>query len=127
MRSQEKDIAELKAKIAEVLAVMPHHGGGGAGGAGAVGTPSPAGAVGTPVGGGLSKSSASSFVPFTPTTLALDLPQATDLATDLSFTGKLSSLGLSDLDGKLRGESAGVDAAFGPATFATNGAKNGDC
>lgn len=68
---KDREIGELKAKIAEVLAVMP-----------------------TSV--AASVNSTSSTVPtgitsFAPTTLAtLDLPPA----TDLSFTGKLSSLGL---------------------------------
>lgn len=65
---------------------------------------------------------------YAPTTLSLDLPQA----TDLSFTGKMSSLGLSDLEGKLRGEGNGgassADAGSNNSFFATNGvSKNGDC
>lgn len=129
VRSQKDHITELKAKIAEVLAVMPHSASAAAASA-AAGATAPAGAIGAPGLGALGKGSqqgsgqqgntGNSFAPFSPTTLSLDLPQA----TDLSFTGKLSSLGLADLDRKLMSEDGvGLDNSF---TF-NGGAKNGDC
>lgn len=74
MMKKDKEIGELKAKIAEVLAVMPHS----AAAAASVSPPQSA----SPAPAGISS--------FAPTTLALDLPPA----TDLSFTGKLSGITL---------------------------------
>ena len=81
IRSQKDHITELKAKIAEVLAVMPHSAAAAAASAtaaaGARGA-APAGAIGAL--GALGKGSqqgntGSTFAPFAPTTLSLDLPQ----------------------------------------------------
>jgi len=129
LRSQKEHITELKAKIAEVLAVMPHSAAAAAASAtAAAGASASAGAIGAPgttlgaIGKGSQQgNSGNTFAPFAPTTLSLDLPQA----TDLSFTGKqLSSLGLADLDRKLMSEDGvGLDNSF---TF-NGGAKNGDC
>jgi len=100
----------LKAKIADVLAVMP------GGVPGSVLTASNA-AVGSGRGNGVYISS----------TLALDLPAS----TDLSFTRKLSSLGLSDLEDKLTSSgiySAAAQLVNSPAYSnpKTNGNMNGD-
>ena len=134
IRSQKDHITELKAKIAEVLAVMPHSAAAAAASAtAAAGAAAPAGAIGAPgttlgalgkgsqQGSGQQGNTGNTFAPFAPTTLSLDLPQA----TDLSFTSKqLSSLGLADLDRKLMSEDGvGLDNSF---SF-NGGAKNGDC
>ena len=97
MQSKDQEISTLRQKIAEVLAVMPGNGGmstsndeGNIGGG--------HGSNGTMNGAGLASSVSNSFL--APTTLALDLPQDTDLS---SFTGsnKLSALGLAGLKDKL--------------------------
>ena len=86
LNKRDKEIGELKAKIAEVLAVMPT-----AAAAAAAASSNQHQqqqqqntSVGVPSG----------ITSFAPTTLALDLPPA----TDLSYTGKLSSLGLAEFD-----------------------------
>ena len=99
LQTKDHEISTLRQKIAEVLAVMPGHSSSGMNasideptiGAGH-------GSNGTINGGGLTLSGFSSNL--APTTLALDLPQDTDLS---SFTGsnKLSALGLANLKDKL--------------------------
>lgn len=108
--SKDKEIFDLKAKIADVLAVMP------GGVPGGVLTTSNA-AVGSGRGNSV----------YTSSTLSLDLPAS----TDLSFTGKMSSLGLSDLEDKLTSSgiySAAAQLANSPvfANSKTNGNMNGD-
>lgn len=111
MSVKDKEIFNLKAKIADVLAVMP----GGVPG-GVLSTTNAA------VGSGRGSSSV-----YTSSTLSLDLPAS----TDLSFTGKMSSLGLSDLEDKLTSSgiySAAAQLANSPAfsVSKTNGNINGD-
>ena len=83
LRSQKEHITELKAKIAEVLAVMPHSAAAAAASAtAAAGASASAGAIGAPgttlgaIGKGSQQgNSGNTFAPFAPTTLSLDLPQ----------------------------------------------------
>ena len=83
LRSQKEHITELKAKIAEVLAVMPHSAAAAAASATvAAGASASAGAIGAPgttlgaIGKGSQQGNAgNTFAPFAPTTLSLDLPQ----------------------------------------------------
>ena len=106
---KDKEIFDLKAKIAEVLAVMP----------GSIGVRSSA--VNSAIGSGRASSGV-----FVPSTLSLDhLPAS----TDLSFTGKISSLGLSDLEDKLMTSgiySAAAQLASSSAYTKTNWNMNGD-
>jgi hypothetical protein len=107
---KDKEIFNLKAKIADVLAVMPG------------GVPGGVLTTNAAVGSGRGSSSV-----YTSSTLSLDLPAS----TDLSFTGKMSSLGLSDLEDKLTSSgiySAAAQLANSPAfsVSKTNGNINGD-
>ena len=91
----------MRQKIAEVLAVMPGNSSTGMGASNdslAIG--SGHGSNGTLNGGGATGAPITFPANLAPTTLALDLPQATDLS---SFTGsnKLSALGLANLKDKL--------------------------
>ncbi len=107
---KEKEIEELKTKIAEVLAVMPQPAGmGGSGGGG--------GAAAAAAAPPTSNASLSGFG--APTTLSLDLPAA----TDLSFTDKISSTlgGLAE-QFSLGGASGGGGAAGAGASDDAGGA-----
>jgi hypothetical protein len=109
---KDKEVFDLKGKIAEVLAVMP-------------GSMSSsvirANAGNAAVGSGRAGSGV-----YVPSTLSLDhLPAS----TDLSFTGKISSLGLSDLEDKLMTSgiyNAAAQLANSSAYNKTNGNMNGD-
>lgn len=112
---KDKEIFDLKAKIAEVLAVMP----GSMGGGGSLNSVMQSGSSAA-VGSGRGNSSV-----YVPSTLSLDLPAS----TDLSFTGKMSSLGLSDLEDKLTSgiyNAAAQLANSSAYTAKTNGNMNGD-
>ena len=88
-------------KIAEVLAVMPGNSSTGMGASNdGLTIGSGHGSNGTLNGGGVAGAPITFPANLAPTTLALDLPQATDLS---SFTGsnKLSALGLANLKDKL--------------------------
>ena len=119
MSQKDKEIFDLKAKIAEVLAVMPGHGMGGGGDRMSNSVRCSAGNAA--VGSGRAGSGV-----YVPSTLSLDhLPAS----TDLSFTGKISSLGLSDLEDKLMTSgiyNAAAQLANSSAYNKSNGNMNGD-
>lgn len=122
LQSKDREISTLRQKIAEVLAVMPGHSSGmNASNDGL--TIGGHGSNGSINGGGLSGVSSFSSN-LAPTTLALDLPQDTDLS---SFTGsnKLSALGLANLKDKLlTSESSclsGTNSLYTTAFSRTNG------
>ena len=114
---KDKEIFDLKAKIAEVLAVMPSSMSGSNNGMGNVRSNAGNAAVGS--------GRAGSGV-YVPSTLSLDhLPAS----TDLSFTGKISSLGLSDLEDKLMTSgiyNTAAQLANSSAYNKSNGNMNGD-
>ena len=89
---------------------------------GSIGVRSPA--SNTAIGSGRNTSAASGV--YVPSTLSLDhLPAS----TELSFTGKISSLGLSNLEDKLMTSgiySAAAQLANSPAYAKSNGNMNGD-
>ena len=86
---KDKEVFDLKAKIAEVLAVMP----GSMGNSNSMSNSVRSSAGNAAVGSGRAGSGI-----YVPSTLSLDhLPAS----TDLSFTGKIHSLGLNDLEDKL--------------------------
>ena len=99
----------MKQKIAEVLAVMPGNSSSGMNASNDTLTiGSGHGSNGSINGGGLTVGVSNFSANLAPTTLALDLPQNTDLS---SFTGsnKLSALGLANLKDKLlTSESSGL-------------------
>ena len=91
----------MRQKIAEVLAVMPGNSSTGMGASNdGLTIGSGHGSNGALNGGGVAGAPITFPANLAPTTLALDLPQATDLS---SFTGsnKLSALGLANLKDKL--------------------------
>jgi hypothetical protein len=108
---KDREILNLKAKIADVLAVMPG------------GLP---GSVLTTSNDSLGPGQGNSSIYTTPM-LSRKLPQS----TDLSFNGKMSSLGLSDLEDNLTSSgiySAAAQLANSPAFSDSkiNGSLNGD-
>jgi hypothetical protein len=115
---KDKEIFDLKAKIAEVLAVMPSSMSGSNNG---MGNNVRSNAGNAAVGSGRAGSGV-----YVPSTLSLDhLPAS----TDLSFTGKISSLGLSDLEDKLMTSgiyNTAAQLANSSAYNKTNGNMNGD-
>ena len=118
MSQKDKEVFDLKAKIAEVLAVMP----GSMGNSNSMGNSVRSSAGNAAVGSGRAGSGV-----YVPSTLSLDhLPAS----TDLSFTGKISSLGLSDLEDKLMTSgiyNAAAQLANSSAYNKTNGNNmNGD-
>ena len=97
VQKRDHEISQLRQKIAEVLAVMPGNSSTGMGASNdGLTIGSAHGSNGTLNGGGVTGASITFPANLAPTTLALDLPQATDLS---SFTGsnKLSALGLANL------------------------------
>ena len=101
VQQKDHEISQLRQKIAEVLAVMPGNSSTGMGASNdGLTIGSGHGSNGTLNGGGATGAPITFPANLAPTTLALDLPQATDLS---SFTGsnKLSALGLANLKDKL--------------------------
>lgn len=100
---KEKEISDLKSRVAEFYAVMP-----------------------SSTGYGVSSTGLSTFS--APTTLSLDLPASTDLSYPTS--NKMSSLGLADLKDKLTGASSnGIYGSRGnPGGYSsnTNGSNSSD-
>lgn len=120
---KDKEIADLKAKIAEVLACMPTSGAGSN-----VATSSSHVSQAGATGGGLSSYGGGNSA------LSLDLPAATELSFN---SGKMSGLGLADLGDKLAGLGGGratsVAGLYTPASLSgsaftpkTNGNSNMD-
>ena len=125
LQAKDHEISTLRQKIAEILAVMPGNSAGGMntsndeGGLGAG-----HGLNGTLNGGGSAGGVSAFSTSLAPTTLALDLPQDTDLS---SFTGsnKLSALGLANLKDKLMTSEtsclSGTNSLYTTAFSRTNG------
>ena len=127
MQSKDHEISTLRQKIAEILAVMPQ--GNSSGGnlnasKDEQNISSGHRSNGNINGGGLA-SFTSSFT--TPTTLALDLPQDTDLSSFTTGSNKLSALGLANLEDKLLTSSdassclSGTNSLYTTAFSRTNG------
>lgn len=126
LQSKDHEISTLRQKIAEILAVMPQ--GNSSSGMNASkddqNISSGHRSNGNLNGGGLA-SFTSSFT--TPTTLALDLPQDTDLSSFTTGSNKLSALGLANLEDKLLTSSdtssclSGTNSLYTTAFSRTNG------
>ena len=125
LQSKDHEISSLRQKIAEILAVMPGHSSSGMNASNDEPTIGAGhGSNGTLNGGGLASGVSSFSASLAPTTLALDLPQDTDLS---SFTGsnKLSALGLANLKDKLLTSDtsclSGTNSLYTTAFSRTNG------
>ena len=124
LQTKDHEISTLRQKIAEILAVMPGHSSSGMNASDGLTIGPGHGSNGSINGGGLTGGASSFNTNLAPTTLALDLPQDTDLS---SFTGsnKLSALGLANLKDKLlTSESSclsGTNSLYTTAFSRTNG------
>ena len=122
LQAKDHEISTLRQKIAEVLAVMPGSGMNSSNDEPTLGAGH--GSNGSINGGGLASGVSSFAASLAPTTLALDLPQDTDLS---SFTGsnKLSALGLANLKDKLLTSDtsclSGTNSLYTTAFSRTNG------